>query len=343
MNKIRHINVLGSGSFGNVIQSIYTDNNIDTTYAIKVLAKAKVKNIEHLMEEVDILRLLKHPFIIKLAGTFQTAHQLCMVFEPLMCGDLCTLLYYNDELPKLPFDLIMFYLSTIVIALDYCHNKGVIYRDLKPENIMVDEKGYLKLVDMGLAKRIRHVNEYTTENGEVIRQMVDEKTYTLCGTPEYLSPEILMNLGYDKSTDIWSLGVLLYEFFMKEMPFYGGDNSILETNINLLFTNIVKTMRKEFVLKDEAKLMIQNEHMENLIVGLLAGKRENRIGVKEGTISIFNHELFANYKDTINSITNLTYIPPYIPKRMDDDMYEPISSIPNVQLYKGDNSRFADF
>lgn len=336
-NNFQYINVLGSGSFGHVLKSVYTEDNIESTYAVKVLEKAKVKNIEHLMEEVHILKLLNHPFIIKLEGTFQSAHQLCMVFEPLLNGDLCNLIYFNEELPKLPFDLILFYLSTLVISLDYMHSKGIIYRDLKPENIMVNEKGYIKLIDMGLAKRIRYVNEYTSANGEVVKQIVDEKTYTLCGTPEYLSPEILLNIGYDKSTDIWSLGVLLYELFTKKLPFSG------ENNMTLLFTNIVKTMRVDYVLANDVKEIIQNEHMENLLVGLLNGKRDNRLGVKDGTISIFNHELFSNYKDTINEITNLTYIPSYIPKQLEDTSYEPISSIPNVKPYKGDNAIFANF
>ncbi len=336
ITNFRYINVLGHGSFGHVLQSIYTENNIETIYAIKVLAKENIKNIKHLTEEVYILKLLKHPFIIKLEGTFQTEHQICMVFEPLMYGDLCTLIYHNDELPFFPFDIIMFYLSTLVIALDYIHSKGVIYRDLKPENIMLNEKGYMKIIDMGLAKRIRYVNEYIN-NGETIKQIIDEKTYTICGTPEYLSPEIILNIGYDKSTDIWSLGVLLYELFTKKLPFSG------ENNMTLLFTNIVKTMRTDFVLPNNVKDIIKNENMENLLVRLLNGHKDKRIGVKDGTISIFNHELFSDYKDTIDNIKNLTYIPSYIPQKMDDNTYEPISSMPTVKKYKGDNSLFANF
>ncbi len=251
-----------------------------------------------------------------------------------------------NELPTLPFELILFYLSSLVIVLDYIHDKGVLYRDLKPENIMLDEKGYIKIIDMGLAKRIRYINEYTSVNGEVIKQIVDQKTYTLCGTPEYLSPEILMNIGYDKSTDIWSLGILLYELFMKKLPFTSnntGDTNTFENNITLLFTNIVNVYRKGFTLTDDVKQVIQNESMEKLIIELLNGHRDKRIGVKERTLSIFNHELFSNYKDMINDITNRTYIPCYIPNKLNDDMYESLAILPKIKPFKGDNSLFDNF
>lgn len=342
-NQFRHINVLGTGAFGHVVQTIYKDNDIETTYALKIIAKTDVKSAQHIMEEVTILKLLNHPFIIKLEGTFQTQHQLCIIFESLLYGDLCTLIYDIEELPMLPFELILFYLSSFVIALDYIHSKGIIYRDLKPENIMLEEKGYIKLVDMGLAKRIRYVNEYTSESGEVVKQMVDEKTYTLCGTPEYLSPEILLNIGYDKSTDIWSLGVVLYELFMKKLPFSGGTDNTFENSITKLFTNIVKTMRQEYTLSDEVKKVIQNEHMEALLIGLLNGNRDKRIGSKQKTLDIFNHDLFANYKNMINDIMNCSYKPCYIPSKLDDEMFEPLSTLPSIKPYKGDNAIFADF
>lgn len=334
-NQFNHINVLGIGSFGYVLQSTYKDGELETTYALKMLEKKSIKKIEHLMEEMYILKILKHPFIIKLEGTFQTNTHICMVFELLLYGNLCTTIY--DILPTLPFDLVFFYLSSLIIVLDYIHNKGIIYRDLKPENIMLNEKGYIKLIDMGLSKRIRHVNEYTREDGEVVMQMVDQKTYTLCGTPEYLSPEILMNIGYDKSTDIWSLGVLLHELFMKKAPFESNSDMML------LFTNIVNVYRKGFTLTDDVKKVIQNEDMENLLTELLNGHRDKRIGVKEGTLSIFNHELFTGYKDTINEITNETYIPSYIPTKLDEDMYEPLTTLPKIRSFKGDNSLFVNF
>lgn len=343
-DQFRYINVLGTGAFGYVLQTIYSENETETIYALKVLAKASIKTVDHIIEEVRILKILHHcPFIIKLEGTFQTPNQLCMVFEPMLCGDLCTILYDIIDLPTLPFELVLFYLSSFIIALDYIHKKGIIYRDLKPENIMLDEKGYIKLVDMGLAKRIRYINEYTSDNGMVVKQTVDEKTYTLCGTPEYLSPEILLNIGYDKSTDIWSLGVVLYELFMKSTPFSVQNNNTMENNMTKLFTNIVKTMRQEFILTDEVKKVIQNEQMECLLLRLLSGNRDKRIGVKEATIDILKHELFANHTDMINTISNFSYKPSYIPKKLDDEMYEPLTTLPAIKPYKGDNALFANF
>jgi len=341
--QFRHINILGRGAFGYVLQSIYKDKDIETTYALKVMLKANIKKVDHLLEEVHILKLLKHPFIIKLEGTFQTPHQICMVFESLLYGDLCNLLYDLEVLPTLPFDLILFYLSSFVIALDYIHNKGIIYRDLKPENVMLDEKGYIRIVDMGLAKRIRYVNEYTSDNGEVVKQTVDQKTYTLCGTPEYLSPEILLNIGYDKSTDIWCLGIVIYELFMKTTPFSVENKVTMENSMTKLFTNIVQMMRKEFSLSDEVKQVMQNTNMEDLLVSLLNGNRDKRIGVKSSTITILEHELFTNYKDTINDITNGSYKPCYIPSKLDDNMYEPLTTLPNIKPFTGDNALFANF
>lgn len=88
---------------------------------------------------------------------------------------------------------VRFYAAQIVLALQCLHNNGIVYRDLKPENLLLDNLGYLKLADFGMAKKMKE----------------NEKSMSFCGTPEYLSPEILNGTGHDKSTDWWSLGVLL--------------------------------------------------------------------------------------------------------------------------------------
>ena len=86
------------------------------------------------------------------------------------------------------------------------HSKNVVYRDLKPENILINKNGYLKLTDFGFAK-----------------QLENEKTYTLCGTPEYLAPEIILNKGHGKAVDWWTLGILLYEMLEGIDPFSDDD------------------------------------------------------------------------------------------------------------------------
>ena len=179
--------VLGSGSFGVVTFAEYTDpvSTKTTGYALKSLSKATVietGQLRHVMDERRLLSLMNSRFVLKLHGTYQTPHQLVMVTEPLDCGDLWSVIYetypYNEN-DGLTVTLTCFYAASLVLALAHIHKQGIVFRDLKPENIMLDNTGYLRVIDFGFAKKV----PYTTEdpnNGEV---KVHAKTYTLCGTP----------------------------------------------------------------------------------------------------------------------------------------------------------------
>lgn len=110
-------------------------------------------------------------------------------------------------------DQAMFYCAQVTLMFEYLQTKHILYRDLKPENVLIDEDGYLKLTDFGFAK------------------VVETRTYTLCGTPEYLAPEVLLNKGHGKPVDWWTLGILTYEMIAGIDPFNNAEPMTIYTNI----------------------------------------------------------------------------------------------------------------
>jgi CRP-like cAMP-binding protein len=240
--------ILGSGSFGVVTLAEYRPDKAQPAinYALKSLSKLAVietGQLRHVLDERKILSIMDSAFILKLYGTYQTPHQLVMVTEPLNCGDLWSVVYETPPFCDncgIPFTLCQFYAVNLVLGLAHIHEKGVVFRDLKPENIMLDEKGYLRIIDFGFAKRVPYTK--VDANGEV---KVYAKTYTLCGTPEYLSPELIFNLGHNHASDLWALGVIVYEMLMAVTPFAPKRPD----NVTELFTNIAMVkVRVLFIL-----------------------------------------------------------------------------------------------
>jgi len=155
-----------------------------------------------MIAEKDIHVSLDSKFIIQLYRTFQDTCYLHMLMEICLGGELWTLLRDHNYLPDLTA---RFYIGCVVEALDYLHSLGIIYRDIKPENCLISHTGYLKLVDMGLAKKMK----------------ASTKTFSFCGTAEYVPPEVVLKKGHGPQTDLWALGVLVYELVEGRPPFAG--------------------------------------------------------------------------------------------------------------------------
>lgn len=175
---------------------------MENHFAMKVLRKAdivRLRQVEHVNTERYILSRVFHPFVVDLHATFQDSLNVYMLMSFVPGGELFTHLRRAQRFTP---DVTRFYLATIILALKFLHSYNIVYRDLKPENLLLDSRGYLCLTDFGFAK------------------IVDDRTWTLCGTPEYLAPEIIQNDGHGKAADWWACGVICYEMLVGYPPFF---------------------------------------------------------------------------------------------------------------------------
>ncbi|XP_059618799.1 cGMP-dependent protein kinase, isozyme 2 forms cD4/T1/T3A/T3B isoform X2 [Phlebotomus argentipes] len=206
LTDLRVIATLGVGGFGRV-ELVQLNGDQSRSYALKQMKKAQIvetRQQQHIMSEKEIMVEANSDFIVKLFKTFKDRKYLYMLMESCLGGELWTILrdrgHFDDATTR-------FYTACVVEAFDYLHSRNIIYRDLKPENLLLDVQGYVKLVDFGFAKKLQS----------------GRKTWTFCGTPEYVAPEVILNRGHDISADYWSLGVLMFELLTGTPPFTGSD------------------------------------------------------------------------------------------------------------------------
>ncbi|KAL8718866.1 MAG: hypothetical protein Q9225_004056 [Loekoesia sp. 1 TL-2023] len=206
------IKTLGTGTFARVWLACLAggsrDSNECRVFALKILRKAdiiRLKQVEHIQNERSTLAAVAgHPFVTTLITTFSDRDSLYMLLDYCPGGEVFR---YLRSARRFDVDTARFYAAEIVLILEFLHNvQGIAYRDMKPENILIDAEGHLKLVDFGFAKKVE-----------------TRETYTLCGTPEYLAPEVIRNSGHGTAVDWWAFGILVYEFLVGNPPFWDNN------------------------------------------------------------------------------------------------------------------------
>ena len=329
-NKLRYISVLGFGSFGTVVLSEYNKRE----YAIKKIPKHKIvkKDVEQIMSEKKLLMQMDDPFVLRLYGTFQTNNELCFATEALEYGELWHAIHDGN---KLTHEECVFYGACIVLGLDFIHSKSIVYRDLKPENIMIASNGYPKIIDFGLAKQLPYLKR--SEDG-IMKSYT--KCYTLCGTPEYVAPEIILCKCYDSSVDIWSLGVLIYEMIFRRTPFIDNIN-INTKDVTKIFTNIVTCSKNGILISEKIdKRTDGTPNARNLITQVLNGDSVSRLGKNNTPRSLLNHPYFLSTKLNQDDLYNQTIPAPIIqPQLIGSDL----ETLKELEEYTGDQEIFKGF
>ncbi|XP_011802001.1 PREDICTED: microtubule-associated serine/threonine-protein kinase 2 isoform X1 [Colobus angolensis palliatus] len=213
------IKLISNGAYGAVF--LVRHKSTRQRFAMKKINKQNLilrNQIQQAFVERDILTFAENPFVVSMFCSFETKRHLCMVMEYVEGGDCATLL---KNIGALPVDMVRLYFAETVLALEYLHNYGIVHRDLKPDNLLITSMGHIKLTDFGLSKiglMSLTANLYEGHIEKDAREFLDKQ---VCGTPEYIAPEVILRQGYGKPVDWWAMGIILYEFLVGCVPFFG--------------------------------------------------------------------------------------------------------------------------
>ena len=323
LDDFKVLKVIGRGSFGKVYLVEYLPTH--ETYAMKSLKKdllIEQEQIENTLLEKEILQTIDYPLLCGLVFCFQTEERIYFVMPFLSGGEL---FQHLRKFRTFDEDKVRFYGAQIALALEYLHTKGIVYRDLKPENILMDDKGYLRLADFGMAKKLKD----------------EEKAMSFCGTPEYLAPEIITMEGHDKNADWWSFGILLFEMLCGLPPFYVEN---LDKMYEMIKSSAVK-FPKRISLSEDAKDVIRK---------LLEKNPKKRLGSQNGIEEIKKHPFFASID--FDLIVQKKIPAPFIPELTNDTDVQyfdeeftnedvGMSYIPkkNMEVIKKNQGKFKEF
>lgn len=225
------------------------------------------------------MRKLDHPFIVKMHGVSQDTRNIYIMMDYLANGELLKVI---QALGRMNTSCVRFYSAQVVSFFEYLHAKDLIYRDLKPENVLVQPNGYIKMTDFGFIKKLKPW----------------DRTYTLCGTPEYMAPEVIMNVGHGRAADWYTLGIFMYELIVGRPPFMENDT--------------LKVF--QMVLRDQIPFPNGfNNDAKSLIRSLTSHDLSKRFGnLINGAEDIKKHRFFS--KIDWKKLPTMCETAPYIPK-----------------------------
>uniref|UniRef100_A0A8C6AGS6 Protein kinase cAMP-dependent X-linked catalytic subunit n=2 Tax=Marmota marmota marmota TaxID=9994 RepID=A0A8C6AGS6_MARMA len=274
--------IFGTGTFGRV--HLVKEKAAKNYFALKVMSIPEVirlKQEQHVHNEKSVLMEVNHPFLVKLFWTSHDDRFLYMLMEYVPGGELFS---YLRNRGRFSCSTGLFYATEIVCAIEYLHCRDIVYRDLKPENILLDRDGHIKLTDFGFAKKL-----------------VD-RTWTLCGTPEYLAPEVIQSKGHGRAVDWWALGILIFEMVAGFPPFF--DDNPFGIYQKILAGRIDFPRYLDFSTKD-------------LIKKLLVVDRTKRLGnMKNGANDVKQHRWFRAVD--WDAVPQRKLKPPIVPKLCSD-------------------------
>jgi serine/threonine protein kinase len=307
------IKIIGTGAFGKVYFII--NKKTKQPYALKAQKKnqiIKANQTEHVYSEYNVLKEINNTFLIKLHEFIQDNKYIYFVIDYIPGVELFTLMRTEINFTE---KNTQFYVAQLIEALNYLHIKKIIYRDIKPENILLDSNGYIKLTDFGVSKKL-----------------LNNITNTLCGTPTYTAPEIILKKNYTFSSDWWSLGILTYEMIVGIDPWDENDPFQIYEKIKIGKIFFPKNMDKK---------------VKSFIQHLLIGNPEKRMGSNfiNGKNDIYYHKWFKdfNWESLLNKSMIAWHIPK-VKKNNDTSNYKEYSdSESDVEEIENDNDPFLNW
>ena len=274
--------VIGRGGFGKVWQVVMKKNN--KKYALKEMSKVKIidkRSIKNIKGEREFLSKLRNPFLVNMICAFQDYENLYLVMDLLTGGDLryhlCKRKTFYEEETK-------FFISCLLLGLEYIHKNNIIHRDIKPENLVLDENGYIRITDFGVAKVCKTDNSSETS-----------------GTPGYMAPEVLMAKNHSFPVDFFAIGVMGFEFMLGRRPYIGKSRKEIKQLV----------LRKQAKIEEKDNVKGWSQESLDFINKCLKRKESSRLGYFNGVQELKEHPWFKNmnWEELYNKKENAPFVP----------------------------------